>query len=209
MPHTARHDEHDRRGTPHAQQRWPMDSEAAAAPPPQAGASRDEEWLSRQPHRRAPRVLSLAAAQQQWPALLPAAALLLLLTTARLAGCDDAGWAGSPSSQQVAAAVVEDEWLTIDAAAAPEQTGLTKFWQASVGSGHARLGLRDDWRRQLWAVHEDTGIHGVRFHGSFDDDMGPVVTRGNQGQLKYNFTLLDQLYDGILAAGVRPIVEVR
>jgi hypothetical protein len=41
-----------------------MDSEAAAAPPPLAGASREEEWLSRQLRRRAPRVLSLAAAQQ-------------------------------------------------------------------------------------------------------------------------------------------------
>ena len=29
-----------------------------------------------------------------------------------------------------------------------------------------------------------------------------------QGQAKYNFTLLDRLYDGILAAGVKPIVEL-
>ena len=93
--------------------------------------------------------------------------------------------------------------LTIDATATPEQTGLAKFWQASVGSGHARLGLRADWQQQLKAVHDDTGIHGVLFHGSFDDDMGPVVTLGKDGEgLVYNFTLIDRLYDGILAAGV-------
>ena len=39
--------------------------------------------------------------------------------------------------------------------------------------------------------------------GSFDDDMGPVVTLGKDGEgLVYNFTLIDRLYDGILAAGV-------
>eukprot|EP01046_Picozoa_sp_COSAG06_P032772 COSAG06_NODE_3298_length_5538_cov_3.853833_4_plen_193_part_00 len=100
-------------------------------------------------------------------------------------------------------AVGEIVQLTINATATPEQTGLAKFWQASVGSGHARLGLRADWQQQLKAVHDDTGIHGVRFHGSFDDDMGPVVTLGKDGEgLVYNFTLLDRLYDGILAAGV-------
>ncbi len=99
---------------------------------------------------------------------------------------------------------------TIDAGAEPDKASLTKFWQASVGSGHARLGLRADWQQQLKAVHDDTGIHGVRFHGTFDDDMEPVVTNDPAAVsgLVYNFTLLDQLYDGILAAGMHPIVEL-
>eukprot|EP00038_Savillea_parva_P003148 m.121546 g.121546 ORF g.121546 m.121546 type:complete len:703 (+) comp11087_c2_seq2:78-2186(+) len=84
---------------------------------------------------------------------------------------------------------------------------LQHFWKASVGSGHAKLGLRDDWRQQLAAVHTDLGITGVRFHGSFDDDMGPVIT-GDPTAPTYNFTLLDQLYDGIQHAGVTPIVEL-
>ena len=54
-------------------------------------------------------------------------------------------------------------------------SSLEPFWKASVGSGHALLGLRDDWRAQLGAVHRDLGITGVRFHGSFDDDMSVVV----------------------------------
>lgn len=93
--------------------------------------------------------------------------------------------------------------ITVNSDAKPAQKGLKKFWQESVGSGHARLGLRDDWRKQLRQLHNDTGVHGVRFHGSFDDDMGPVVSLAPNGSAVYNFTLLDQLYDGILAAGVR------
>jgi hypothetical protein len=73
--------------------------------------------------------------------------------------------------------------LRIDLRSKPEQQSLTKFWQASVGSGHAALGLRKDWQEQLKAVHDDLGIDGVRFHGSFDDDMGPVVTLDTDGLL--------------------------
>ena len=99
--------------------------------------------------------------------------------------------------------------LRLDLTQPPEQQRLEKFWQASVGSGHAVLGLQSSWQRQLKAVHNDTGIRGVRFHGSFDDDMGPVVTvEATTGRPSYNFTLLDALYDGILAAGVHPIVEL-
>ena len=98
--------------------------------------------------------------------------------------------------------------LSVELTSPPEQQ-LVKFWQASVGSGHAKLGLRADWRAQLKAVHDDLGIHGVRFHGSFDDDMGPVaVADKTTGGISYNFTGLDALYDGIMAAGVKPIVEL-
>lgn len=69
---------------------------------------------------------------------------------------------------------------------------LPHFWQQSVGSGHALLGLRADWRAQLAAVHRDLGVVGVRFHGTFDDDMGPVVG-GSLAAPLYNWTLIDQV----------------
>lgn len=81
------------------------------------------------------------------------------------------------------------------------------FWKASVGSGHAKLGLRQDWQSQLKQLHDKTGVYGVRFHGTFDDDMGPVVT-GSVDFPAYNFTLVDELYDAIVTAGVTPIVEL-
>jgi xylan 1,4-beta-xylosidase len=67
------------------------------------------------------------------------------------------------------------------------------------------------WQDQLKAVHDDCGINGVRFHGSFDDDMGPVATGCDAitgRHCTWNFTGLDVLYDGILAANVKPIVEL-
>lgn len=118
--------------------------------------------------------------------------------------------------------------VTIDLAATPVVKEFFKFWQASVGSGHAALGvpgaipagaipvgaagsLGKMWQEQLKAVHDDCGINGVRFHGSFDDDMGPVATGCDAvtgRHCTWNFTGLDVLYDGILAANVKPIVEL-
>jgi hypothetical protein len=108
----------------------------------------------------------------------------------------------------VSGTTVNHTTVTVDARA--NGTPLLHSWKASVGSGHALLGLREDWQQQLAAVRRDLGIVGVRFHGSFDDDMGPVVTNSSTGGggVMYNFTLLDALYDGIIAAGVTPIVEL-
>jgi xylan 1,4-beta-xylosidase len=106
--------------------------------------------------------------------------------------------------------VVSGEPITTAAVDLRKETvPLEHFLKVSVGSGHARLGLRADWQQQLTNAHRDLGIEGVRFHGSFDDDMGPVVTAiPGSADVKYNFTLLDQLWDAITAAGVNPIVEL-
>ena len=69
------------------------------------------------------------------------------------------------------------------------------------------MGLRDDWQAQLTAAVRDLGVRGVRFHGHFDDDMGPVVS-GTMAAPVYNFTLVDKLHDNILSAGAKPIVEL-
>ena len=47
----------------------------------------------------------------------------------------------------------------------------------------------------------------VRFHGIFDDDTG-VYDEDKDGKPIYNWTLIDQIYDGLLANGVRPYVEL-
>ena len=51
------------------------------------------------------------------------------------------------------------------------------LFQEGVGSGHAKLALRTtDWQPQLLEARRLLGIRTVRFHGVFDDDMGPVAT---------------------------------
>lgn len=83
------------------------------------------------------------------------------------------------------------------------------FWKASVGSGHAKLGLRADWQAQLAAVHRDIGIKGVRFHGLFDDDMQVMTATHNGTMFSYNWSAIDALWDGVMNAGVTaPIVEL-
>jgi xylan 1,4-beta-xylosidase len=75
------------------------------------------------------------------------------------------------------------------------------------GSGRAVLSLRESYRQDLHEVKQVTGIEYVRFHALFHDEMG-VYDEDAQGQPVYNFSYVDQAYDGLLANGVRPFVEV-
>ena len=81
------------------------------------------------------------------------------------------------------------------------------FWEQMFGSGRATLSLRDSYRHDLRAVHGVTGFRLVRFHGIFDRDVG-VYGMDAKGRPAYNFTYVDQIYDGLLAQGVRPFVEL-
>lgn len=84
---------------------------------------------------------------------------------------------------------------------------LPHFWEQVFGSGRASLALRDDYRKDLDAVHQATGMGYVRFHGIFDRDVG-LVQRDPNGHISYNFSYIDQIYDGLLEHGVKPFVEL-
>ena len=75
------------------------------------------------------------------------------------------------------------------------------------GSGHANLAMREAYRNDLAAVKGVTDMKYVRFHGILDDENG-VYTEDEHGQPQYNFTYVDEIYDGLLARGVRPVVEI-
>jgi xylan 1,4-beta-xylosidase len=75
------------------------------------------------------------------------------------------------------------------------------------GSGHAVLALRENYRKDLKEVHDQVGMRYVRFHGIFDDEVG-VYDEDAKGAPVYNFSYVDQIYDGLLAQGVRPLVEI-
>jgi xylan 1,4-beta-xylosidase len=81
------------------------------------------------------------------------------------------------------------------------------FWEKMFGSGRAILALQDSYRHDLRAVKEITDFGYVRFHGIFHDEVG-VYDEDSQGQPIYNFSYVDQIYDGLLANGVRPFVEI-
>ena len=75
------------------------------------------------------------------------------------------------------------------------------------GSGRANLSLRDSYRRDLDATRAVTSIQYVRFHAIFHDENG-IYDEDAQGHPVYNFSYLDQIYDGLLDRNVRPFVEL-
>jgi len=81
------------------------------------------------------------------------------------------------------------------------------FWEQMFGSGRAALSLRASYRHDMQQVKGVTGFRYVRFHGILDRDVG-VYTVDAQGRPDYNFTYVDQIYDGLLQQGVRPFVEL-
>ncbi|CAM5363145.1 GH39 family glycosyl hydrolase [Rhodanobacter lindaniclasticus] len=95
--------------------------------------------------------------------------------------------------------------IRVDAQAAG--TPLPHFWETMFGSGRASLSLRDDYRKDLDAVREATGFSYIRFHGIFDHDVG-MVNRDPDGSIRYNFSYVDQIYDGLLDHGVKPFIEL-
>ena len=95
--------------------------------------------------------------------------------------------------------------ITIDAHATAH--ALPHFWEQMFGSGHAALAMRANYLDDLKEVHDDVGMRYVRFHAILDDDVG-IYNENQQGKPEFNFSYVDQIYDGLLARGVRPYVEI-
>jgi xylan 1,4-beta-xylosidase len=98
-----------------------------------------------------------------------------------------------------------DEEITIDAEA--QHHAFPHFWEQMFGSGRAILALRESYRQDLRAVKKTTDVKFVRFHAIFHDEVG-IYDEDKRGNPTYNFSYLDQIYDGLLANGVRPFVEL-
>ena len=81
------------------------------------------------------------------------------------------------------------------------------FWEQMFGSGRAVLALRSAYMEDLREVRQITGFQYVRFHSIFGRDVG-LYSKDKQGRPHYNFSYVDQIYDGLLANHVRPFVEL-
>ncbi|HMH06203.1 MAG TPA: hypothetical protein VK579_05925, partial [Terriglobales bacterium] len=102
-------------------------------------------------------------------------------------------------------AVDKPEVLVVDATAAARP--FPHFWEHMFGSGRASLSLRESYRQDLRQVKQVTEVEYIRFHAVFLDEMG-VYDEGSTGRPVYNFSYVDQAYDGLLQNGVRPFVEL-
>jgi len=81
------------------------------------------------------------------------------------------------------------------------------YWEQMFGSGRAILSLRSSYRDDLRELRLATDVKYVRFHAILDDEVG-VYDEAADGRPVYNFSYVDQIYDGLLASGVRPFVEL-
>jgi xylan 1,4-beta-xylosidase len=95
--------------------------------------------------------------------------------------------------------------VTIDAEAPSHP--FPHYWEQMFGSGRAILTLRESWRRDARDVKKITGFQYVRFHAILQDDLG-VYDEDKEGKPVYNFSYVDQVYDGLLALGIKPFVEI-
>jgi xylan 1,4-beta-xylosidase len=78
-------------------------------------------------------------------------------------------------------------------------------WEICVGSCHAALALREDWRAQLRRCHRELGFQMVRFHGLLDDDVGLLTSWRGAHSTTYN---VDSIFDFLLDIGMKPFIEL-
>ncbi len=111
----------------------------------------------------------------------------------------------------------QPEPIRIDATAAA--TPFPHFWEQTFGSGRAILSLRESFRDDLRTVKQATDFQSLRFHGILMDEVGlydpdrivknpGLAAEAAHDASTYNFSYIDQIYDGLLAAHVRPFVEL-
>jgi xylan 1,4-beta-xylosidase len=97
------------------------------------------------------------------------------------------------------------EEIKIDARA--QANAFPHFWEQMFGSGRAILALRESYRSDLRAVKQISDFRYVRFHAILHDEVG-VYNEDEHGDPVYNFAYVDEIYDGLLKNGVRPVVEI-
>ncbi len=127
-----------------------------------------------------------------FPAIVRSAAYCCLLVS------------GCAFAQSAAPAAVEQVTVDMHAATTP----LPHFWEQMFGSGRAILSLRESYRRDLREVKVITGFQYVRFHAIFHDEVGVYDGLDKSGAPVYNWSYVDEIYDGLLANGVKPFVEL-
>lgn len=90
----------------------------------------------------------------------------------------------------------------LDSTGAP----LRPVWNHTVGSGHAALAMRADWREQMVRTRRDLGVRHVRFHGILCDEMATFLIE--QDKEVHSFSNADQIFDFLIGIGMHPFVEL-
>jgi xylan 1,4-beta-xylosidase len=95
--------------------------------------------------------------------------------------------------------------VEVDTAAAAHP--FPHFWEKMFGSGRAALSTRESYRHDLRETKRITDFEYIRFHAIFHDELG-LYDENKDGKPEYNFSYIDQIYDGLLENKVRPFIEL-
>src|SRR6266852_8220154 len=112
-----------------------------------------------------------------------------------------------PATALRAQAASPSETIEIDVDAGARTHPFPHFWEKMFGSGRAILSLRDGYRNDLRETKRITGFEYVRFHAIFHDETG-FYDEDKDGHAVYNYSYVDQIYDGLLQNHVRPFIEL-
>jgi xylan 1,4-beta-xylosidase len=126
--------------------------------------------------------------------------LVLLFAAAVLARAAAHAGAAVPENPAAPARIITADWQAVKGPS-------SEVFRECVGAGRAAEGLRGAWQAQLKVCKDEIGFKSVRFHGLLTDEMG-VYSETRDGQPRYNWQYIDQVYDAMLAIGVRPFVEI-
>ena len=102
------------------------------------------------------------------------------------------------------AATASERQVTLDRAAASKP--VDRFFDLSVGADYPGTTGRPENLAQLKTAVDELGFRYVRFHDIFHDALG--TGRMVDGRMTFDFSGIDKLYDGLLARGIKPFVEL-
>jgi xylan 1,4-beta-xylosidase len=80
-------------------------------------------------------------------------------------------------------------------------------WKPLAAVGRAYDCLRGDLQEQIRCAVRDLGTAYLRFHGIFDDEMR-VVTRNDDGALRFYWGYVDKVFDFLTGIGVHPLADL-
>ena len=98
--------------------------------------------------------------------------------------------------------------ITVDAS--KQTAGNPRFWSAAVGTGIASLTLRADLQTHYKLANRELGMQRVRGHGVLAADANDlaIFRWSGTGTPTYDWTKFDTYLAAIVAAGMRPMMEL-
>jgi xylan 1,4-beta-xylosidase len=132
-----------------------------------------------------------------------------------VAGADQPAWTWSePVTARTAPGRAGPVHVTVDAATVTgrldrvwHMVGSERLSQVHEPTDEHGFDIGAEFAEALRIAHDDLGVTVVRAHAILHDDVA-VATRGDDGKVVHDFTRVDEIYDQILAIGIRPVVEL-